>query len=84
MVTINGKTFEPSAPVPWDDAIAADGFYYHRARSLGLPEPTALLFDPEADGYLQAMGRYHGLFRAAEARTAAPTQRRRNRFVEEV
>jgi hypothetical protein len=70
-ITINGTLYVASDdPVSWEDAIVAGGFYYERAQYLGLPPPTAILFDDEDPRYLAAMGRYHARFKAAEERGA--------------
>ena len=66
-IIINGQPYAPDETVAWGDAIAIGGFYYCRAEYLGLPEPPAILFDETAHGYLEAMGRYHALWREAEA-----------------
>jgi hypothetical protein len=66
-ITINGNFYHPLDAVAWDDAIAQGGFYFDRARWLGLPQPLALLFAPGREDYLSAMSDYHALFAEAEA-----------------
>jgi hypothetical protein len=66
-LNVNGTAYGLDEPVSWDDAIAQGGFYFDRARYLGLPQPPARLFDEDAPGYFLAFGEYHCLFREAEA-----------------
>lgn len=70
MITVNGKQYAPDDLVPWEDAIAESGFYYERARYLGLPEPTAIQFDETAAGHYKAMGDYQLRMARAEAKAA--------------
>lgn len=59
--------------VNWEDAIEAGGFYYDRARYLGLERPTALMVAPEklvdvSDKEVrEAQAAYHEFFKNAEA-----------------
>lgn len=41
MVTIEGKQYQDTDPVPWDIAQRVGGFYFSRAEYLGLPPPPA-------------------------------------------
>jgi hypothetical protein len=66
LIIVNWKAHAPDDPVEWEDAIIDGGFYFARAKHLGLPRPKAILFDKDAEGHLAAMGRYHAKFRAAE------------------
>lgn len=65
-ITINGRQYEPTERVEWEDAEAAGGFYYTRARYLKLPRPKAVLFDYAHRGYIVESTEYHILFRDAE------------------
>jgi hypothetical protein len=67
-IYINGTGYAEDDLVTWEDAIEEGGFYYSRACYLGLPRPPAVLFDQPSPPYLLAMGRYHELFAAAEAK----------------
>lgn len=67
-IYINGTGYAEDDLVTWEDAIEEGGFYFSRACYLGLPRPPAILFDQPSPPYLLAIGRYHQLFTAAEAR----------------
>ena len=67
MISINGYDYADSELVTWDDAEEEGGFYFNRARYLGLPRPPAILFARDDPGYFEAMGRYHQKFVQAEA-----------------
>jgi hypothetical protein len=66
-VLVNGTAYLDTDPVSWEDAEAEGGFYYSRARHLGLPQPPAILFDEVDDRNAVAMAIYHKKFREAEA-----------------
>lgn len=68
VIHVNERAYAPDDPVTWEDAIEAGGFYFSRARYLGIPRPPAILFDEGSINHLLAMGRYHELFREAEAK----------------
>ncbi|MGO9013601.1 MAG: hypothetical protein ACLQF0_01350 [Dissulfurispiraceae bacterium] len=65
-----GKSYRADEPVPWVVALEVGGFYFSRAKYLGLPEPPAAFVfddhddDPEATVLIM---QYHGMFSDAEA-----------------
>jgi hypothetical protein len=66
----NNKVYGDEEAVPWNIAIEVGGFYFSRAKHLGLPEPPAcFVFDNGSNDpkTLTIIGRYHEMFREAEA-----------------
>jgi hypothetical protein len=69
MICHNRKIYSDNEPIEWDIAIDQVGFYFERARYLGLPKPPAcFVFDnpnptPEQ---MEIIGNYHKLFNEAE------------------
>ena len=73
MVEINGKTYQDDEPVDWDLAEKVGGFYFSRARWLGLPPPPAVFVADFGESLpdqqqLITIGRYHEMVRDAEDR----------------
>ena len=75
---IRGKEYRANDPVNWNIAEEIGGFYFSRARWLGLPEPpAAIVANPKklSDEELKIIDNYHAQFKAAEAGTYEPPAR---------
>jgi hypothetical protein len=69
VIIYNDVVYQNTDLVPWDVAIEARGFYFERARWLGLPNPPALVvFDDQveiellSDEHLKILSDYQILF----------------------
>lgn len=73
MILLGGKYYKETAPVDWETAQILGGFYFARARHLGLPNPPAIaVADPtDLTPYeLEIIGGYHRKYQDAETEQA--------------
>lgn len=69
MIFHDSKEYQDADLIDWEIAIAEVGFYFERAKYLGLPCPPAcFVFDNSnpTDEQLKIIGKYHELYNAAE------------------
>lgn len=72
MIEHNGVTYQDSDLIDWDTAMQVGGFYFCRAKYLGLPLPPACFvfdLDKSIDStpeQILIIGKYHTLFSNAD------------------
>ncbi len=72
-IFLNGEAVDADQTIEWEKAIEIGGFYFERARDLGLPKPPAAclvecLADEENSSIAEIAGAYHERFKNAEER----------------